>query len=811
MTIDDHDDAAIRQALRQTFGDVAPTRTADLEQAIDARVQQRTRRRHTARGVAALACVTAILAVVAVGTTRDQEAKVTTGPPEATDDSGFAAWGPGWHELDTGPVPGSDETSTAWTGSELIVAAGLDTFAYDPTTRQWTTLGTLPFDAGSTATLVGASEHVVAVSDATSDDLASTGEAAFLDLGDSSPAWTKIDGPNVTTQLVAAGSLGPRGAGRHGLALVWTGERVIDLTRGAVLDPGGWTWTPLDLPDSLTSFTHLLGSIPVWDGTRVVLVAASTGPGLTWDATGGDLQEISGIPLDQTAELGGFTAQAAVTSDEDGSVVVVGYLGEGSLMAPVPAWRLVTATGAWSPLPSVPSLQSCFPNAATVGGSVLAPVCYSGLEPGIVHLADEWTPIDALPDVEVAHGSWTSASDALVVWSASDTPGPRAWVWLPTTTGDADTAETTPTTGIVVADPTLTPAEQALAELGAGWHELDPGPVPASAETSTAWTGSELIVTANLESFAYSPSSQTWRSLGPVPFEEWDDAYLLTTDRGTLAVSWGFDDRAEAAVLDPDSSTWREIDGPMIAPALRGLGMNVPKATRWGGAALLWTGEAVIDLTHGAVLDTTTWSWTELALPEDASHLGALLTTTPVWTGTDVVLAPAGRAPGLAWDATGDTVRETPGIPEDLLPVPDYIAPAVALAPEPGVVVLIAGVDLPDAADTNSWRLDVASGGWQALPLVPGMVSSEGCPAHSALVTGIPVLTKCEWIGSDQVVSLQFDGTWASTGEPSTLAAYGSPWLSTPGALVVWSSDTDTLNNPDAPYVEAWIWIPPTD
>src|SRR5690606_1002051 len=36
-------------------------------------------------------------------------------------------------------------------------------------------------------------------------------------------------------------------------------------------------------------------------------------------------------------------------------------------------------------------------------------------------------------------------------------------------------------------------------------------------------------------------------------------------------------------------------------------------------------------------------------------------------------------------------------------------------------------------------------------------------------------------------------------------------WLGTDDALITWSTDTDTLNNPRAPYVEAAVWIPPTD
>ncbi|MCB0952919.1 MAG: hypothetical protein KDB13_09430, partial [Microthrixaceae bacterium] len=59
------------------------------------------------------------------------------------------------------------------------------------------------------------------------------------------------------------------------LNLLWTGNRVVDMTHGAVLDPSTGSSEPLEMPDDLVKYTHLLSSNAVWTGREVVLAAYS--------------------------------------------------------------------------------------------------------------------------------------------------------------------------------------------------------------------------------------------------------------------------------------------------------------------------------------------------------------------------------------------------------------------------------------------------------------------------------------------------------------------------------------------------------
>ena len=79
-------------------------------------------------------------------------------------------------------------------------------------------------------------------------------------------------------------------------SLVWTGERVLDVGRGAVLDPDGGAAEPLPLPDDLLGYAHLSAATPVWTGDQVNLASWAPSPGLVWDATGKRMPDIPAPP-----------------------------------------------------------------------------------------------------------------------------------------------------------------------------------------------------------------------------------------------------------------------------------------------------------------------------------------------------------------------------------------------------------------------------------------------------------------------------------------------------------------------------------
>ena len=240
-------DQQIRDGLVDASVDVGASHPADLASRL---VAIRTRRRRTTRRralavAAAIVLVVGVTAAIAESRHGDQ-AQVITGPGEP---KRFADLGPGWHVLDTGPVPGMSRAVLAWTGHELLVAGPEAMYAYDPNTVAWQRLAPPPFEPDG---MVWTGEALVATGPLQRRSHARA--SAWWD--PTRDQWHDLGTVPVAPGLAAAGSRGPT-ANDYGDSLVWTGQRVIDSTHGAVLDPASWRWSDLAMPADLI---RLLGT-----------------------------------------------------------------------------------------------------------------------------------------------------------------------------------------------------------------------------------------------------------------------------------------------------------------------------------------------------------------------------------------------------------------------------------------------------------------------------------------------------------------------------------------------------------------------
>ena len=331
---------------------------------------------------------------------------------------------------------------------------------------------------------------------------------------------------------------------------------------------------------------------------------------------------------------------------------------------------------------------------------------------------------------------------------------------------------------------------------GSGWHVLDAVPVPAMNRASLGWTGHELIVAGDGVAYGYQPGPGTWRELPPPPFGRSDVLGFTWTGKVLVAVD-GTTASGRSATWSPETDRWRDLGVVPIARSLKATGASGPHAAS-GGAALVWTGQRVLDLTHGAVLDPGADEWTTLAMPSALVPFAQLALSVPVWAGGEVVLSSWSIGPGLAWDPTGSTYRQLPGLPAGLVgPSPDVNSDTAATVLGDGVVLV--------NGDGLAARFDLRTGLWSALPTVPGMGTGEGCPSSIVTVAGYVVVAPCD--GTPPVVLRA--GAWQSTGPPPTSdPCCTTSWIDAGRALVSWSTSTDTINGPPKPYRHGEVWIP---
>lgn len=335
--------------------------------------------------------------------------------------------------------------------------------------------------------------------------------------------------------------------------------------------------------------------------------------------------------------------------------------------------------------------------------------------------------------------------------------------------------------------------------IGGGWHDVDTGPVPAVESPTMAWTGSDLFVgVAPTMVYALDASTGVWTQLPALP-GDMDSAdrppALIATDVGVLAVEDSFQ-LAGSALWDAERGEWIDLGEIEVADNLAAIGTGMHARGPWGGGpAVVWTGEAVLDLYHGAVWSPTSRAWTALPGPTDVLRFTGLLSTNPVWDGHEVVAAAWSTAEGLAWNASGTEYREIPGLPAELAD-PTSSDDALATVVD-GRVFVLSGTEGSLVASFDS-RTDT----WSAAPPIGVGYGGEGCPAHVASTTAGPVAQPC---GNEDVFAL-VDGAWeVLDGGP---AVSGTTWLEVDGNLLVWGVATtgDGILTP-----RLAIWVAPAD
>ena len=635
-------------------------------------------RRHDARRVRHLSIAAALVAaVVGLGlwVTRGDGTGIDAVHDAPVERRGFDGWAPGWHTIDPGPVTAMNGAQLSWTGSRLVVAghhysptdgAATQVFAFEPVTSVWTELPRPPREI---TRVVAADDVLVAVG--YDDRFPEEPVHEWATLVPGADAWISHGPVPVSPLLVQAGVASGGGGARE--RLVWTGERVIDVGLGAVLDPAAGTSSELPLPADVVAYSHLVGATPVWTGERLVLASWSQRPGLSWDATGGDRREVPG-PVEQGLPPSTGSAAAATTG---GDVVLVGEgtasVGYGAVWDP--------ATGGWTALPDIPgpSSSTCPYRAEAVGRTPVVQPCSDRYETPLRLLGGAWRPIDPPPFTEnCCMGNWLGIDDALIMWSTDvDTlNNPRApyvegAVWIPpgeaaSGVPPADAAPGTDEWQDLPAGPAdgrvfpvfewaggrlviwggETASEVEWSDTGAiydpatrTWSDMSDGPLSPRSEASAAWTGTELFICCGRSpggddetgAAAYDPTTDRWRELPPAPTTVafgtalWTGSEVLVVGPGQV----GFPDSATVAMtFDPATDEWRQLDAP---PATLGL---EPHVSWTGEDAVVWSHRVGAEST-GYVLDVGAGTWAPL--PAVPDHL-ALDTPSMVATGTEVLL-----------------------------------------------------------------------------------------------------------------------------------------------------------------------------
>jgi hypothetical protein len=344
--------------------------------------------------------------------------------------------------------------------------------------------------------------------------------------------------------------------------------------------------------------------------------------------------------------------------------------------------------------------------------------------------------------------------------------------------------------------------------LGAGWHELDTGPVAADSGHQLVWTGRELVVIGGAgRTWRYRPSDRTWSEAWPAPLPRqstgWSPGGAVWTGDRVVAVFVDGSTRWSAS-WDPAADHWTPIGEVPIAPELTAAvgTTGVPVS---GGAALLWSGERVFDVAHLASLDPEAGRWEPLPLPVDLVRYASLLSSNAVFDGEEVVFTNL-LGPGLAWDAAATAQRQVPSAPTTLSGLTDVVPTSTAGAIGGQVVLVSDGGAEREPAPGRVLALDASAGRWRRLPDAPEVSGTLGCPRAATAVGNLLVVPRC---GARGIVV--FDGgRWVDggTGAPDGSCCLGR-LVDAGGALVAWESDTDTINNPEAPYVRAAVWVPP--
>lgn len=563
---DDELDRSIRSGLaslvEQALDPVPLPRDASVDETSDPALRAPGGHRLSTRRIRHLSLAAALVAAVlglGLWTVRDTDG----GGIDAVDDlpsdpKGFESWGPGWHTLEPGSVPAMNGAQLAWTGDRLIVAGSITprlelpvtrVVSYDPATRDWTEL---PRPPRATNRIVAAGDRLVVVGyDGGAD---APREWATLEPG--ADGWTSHGRVPEAPILAPAGQRGSDSRSQ----LLWTGERVIDLELGAVLDPSTGTAGELPMPVEMTADPALLAATPVWTGERVVLSIWGPGPGWTWDALGSDPLQVAG-PVSEGWPTGMGSASPAVAIDGE---VVVASDGTGDTGY---AASLDPTTGGWTRLPDIPNPSDgrCLYGLTAVGDTPVFRPCADDLGTPLRLTHGAWDEIEPPPfPRRCCMDSWLGTEDALIVWSTDvNLDDPRApyldaAVWIPPMEPDAVEVPATggPAVGSGAAD---APPLSASAPNDEAWFgvldELEPGSAP-STKPIVATNGAEL--------------AEMWEQLGQadatMPDVDFDDDIVVAATvpgngcRSELTRVVATEQELEVALTSP----LRECTGPLL-------------------------------------------------------------------------------------------------------------------------------------------------------------------------------------------------------------------------------------------------------
>ena len=171
---------------------------------------------------------------------------------------------------------------------------------------------------------------------------------------------------------------------------------------------------------------------------------------------------------------------------------------------------------------------------------------------------------------------------------------------------------------------TTTIANATAVQLAAGhWSTIPAAPLSARLQTSTVWTGKELIVWGGIDTpsgkpnndgAAYSPVARTWRKLAPSLLTPHAGAAAVWT--GSEVVFWGGVQpeppgrvtRASVAAVaySPETNSWRSLGAAPLAPVSAPVGV--------------WSGDRVVLFAgaEAASYDPATRRWERLPSPTPA-------------------------------------------------------------------------------------------------------------------------------------------------------------------------------------------------
>jgi hypothetical protein len=269
------------------------------------------------------------------------------------------------------------------------------------------------------------------------------------------------------------------------------------------------------------------------------------------------------------------------------------------------------------------------------------------------------------------------------------------------------------------------PAAPPAAVAHVRWQVLPAAPVRVDAYLTTAWTGSELIVSgvcctaengalvrAQNVAAAYDPAGSSWRELPTPPGDIGDPVARTAVWTGREMLVWG---AFKASAYDPRANRWR-----LLPHAPTGHGVAV-----WTGREMIgWGGGCCGDAwSDGSAYDPATNSWRKLS----PSPLAPAQHPLAVWTGRRLILLvvgvdpdsgrpyPASFARAASYDPLTDSWRQLPSPPRG----------AGGAAVWDGHELIVAG------ASKDAFAFDPARKRWRRLAPAPSPRA-----ASSALWTG---------------------------------------------------------------------------